>query len=98
MKVALDTNTLAYAEGVNPDSDLDVPARALLAEIGHNNIVVPVQVVGELFRVLVRKARRTPAEAKAAVEIWLTGYQGIETTRTAVDAALALAAASAGAG
>lgn len=56
MKVAIDTNVLACAEGVNG------PARHqqsldMLRRLPADDVVVPVQVLGELFNVLVRKAK-----------------------------------------
>src|SRR5271166_769050 len=45
------------------------------------------QVLGELFHVLVRKARRSVADARRAVQIWRDAYAVIATT----DAILALA-------
>ena len=60
MRVALDTNILVYAEGIDGPvrqaAALDV-IDALAAE----EIILPVQALGELFRVLTRKARLTPA-------------------------------------
>ena len=74
MKVALDTNILAHAEGVNGaarrNAALDLVQR-LPAEVA----IIPVQVLGELFNVLVRKAGRTRAEARDAL-LKLLGHVG----------------------
>jgi predicted nucleic acid-binding protein len=55
MRIAIDTNILAYAEGVGDvarrDSALD-----LLKRLPPEIIIIPVQVLGELFRVLTGKA------------------------------------------
>ena len=64
--VCLDTNVLAYAEGVN-DSGRQACALDILARLPIGATVIPVQVLGELFRVLTRKAQRTPADARAAI-------------------------------
>ena len=67
MRVALDTNILAYAEGINgakhPDAALD-----LVHRLPQEATVIPVQVLGELFNVLVRKAGkpRSPCGHNAA--------------------------------
>jgi predicted nucleic acid-binding protein len=57
MKIALDTNVLAYAEGANGaamrDSALDIIQR-----LPQESVVLPAQTLGELFNVLVRKVRR----------------------------------------
>ncbi len=63
VKIALDTSVLAYAEGVNGTENRGVAlklVRHLPAEIA----IVPVQVFGELFNVLVRKAGRARGEAQ----------------------------------
>ena len=60
MKVALDTNVLAYAEGTNGAAMRD-KALELIQRLQPRAIVLPVQTLGELFNVLVRKAKRRPA-------------------------------------
>lgn len=90
MRVALDTNVLAYAEGVNDadkrDTVLDI-ARTLPQE----TIVIPVQVLGELFNVLVRKAGRSRADAREAILGWRDTYPVVETTPEVMLAAADLA-------
>jgi predicted nucleic acid-binding protein len=54
MRVALDTNVLAYAAGVNELERRDV-ALDLLGRLDERDTLLPVQVLGELFRVLVGK-------------------------------------------
>jgi predicted nucleic acid-binding protein len=60
MRIGLDTNVLAYAEGVNGagmrDKTLD-----LIQRLPMGAVVIPVQALGELFNVLVRKAKLRPA-------------------------------------
>jgi hypothetical protein len=79
MRLALDTNILVYAEGLN-DATRKAQARELLSKLARADVVLPVQVAGELFRVLVRKARRTPAEARLAVEGWQDLFGSEPTT------------------
>src|ERR1017187_10457061 len=43
-------------------------------------VVLPVQTLGELFNVLVRKAKRRPARARAAVLSWRDAYHMVETS------------------
>ena len=93
MRFALDTNILVYAEGVN-DAARKTQARDLLSRLVHADVVLPVQVAGELFRVLVRKARRTPADARLAVESWQDLFGAEPTTPTAFAVAMALASGS----
>ena len=66
MKIALDTNVLAYAEGAN-GAAMRNKALELIQRLPQGAIVLPVQTLGELFNVLVRKAKRRPARARAAV-------------------------------
>ena len=91
MRFALDTNVLVYAEGLN-DSIHKAQARELLDKLARTDVVVPVQVAGELFRVLVRKGRRSPADARIAVESWRELFDFEPTTESAFDAAMALSA------
>ena len=55
MRVALDTNILAYAEGVNRAARKKA-ALDVIEKLSAENTFLPVQVLGELFHVLVRKA------------------------------------------
>lgn len=81
MKVALDTNILIYAEGLNGaerrDKTLD-----LLRRIPPGALVVPVQVLGEVFHVLVRKAGRTREDAANVLATW---SDAAETQATGAD-------------
>jgi predicted nucleic acid-binding protein len=53
VRIALDTNVLANAEGLNGAARRDA-AVALVRRLPQEAAVVPVQVLGELFNVLVR--------------------------------------------
>ena len=79
MKVALDTNLLAYAEGVNT-SELRDAAVDVIRRLPNDAPVLPVQVIGELFSVLVRKGRRSREQAHKAILVWCDSYPLIETT------------------
>lgn len=88
MKVALDTNVLAYAEGVNSGEKRDV-ALHLARQLPQSSIIIPVQVLGELFNVLVRKAGRSRSEAREVLLSWRDTFTVMPTTPetmiTAVD-------------
>jgi predicted nucleic acid-binding protein len=62
MKIALDTNVLAYAEGTNGVAMRD-KTLSLMERLPPDAVVLPVQTLGELFNVLVRKAKRRPTRA-----------------------------------
>lgn len=90
MKVALDTNILAYAEGVN-GADRATAARGLVQRLPLDAVVLPVQVLGELFNVLVRKAKWTPDAARTAILSWHDTFAVIDTSMVIMAAAADLA-------
>ena len=90
MRVALDTNILAYAEGVNGAS-LKKAALDLVNKLPQASVALPVQTLGELFHVLVRKAGRPPADARAAILSWRNAFALIETSAEIMLAASDLA-------
>lgn len=57
MKLALDTNVLAYAEGTSGRPKKD-EALDLIQKLPAGTAVLPAQTLCELFNVLVRKARK----------------------------------------
>lgn len=79
MKVALDTNILAYAEGVN-GGPMKEAALDLLSHLPHATVMLPVQVLGELFQVLVKKAKRSPIQARDAILGWRDAFPLIDTS------------------
>lgn len=79
MRVALDTNILAYAEGVH-GAAMKRTALELVEKIPEGAALLPVQTLGELFNLLVRKAGRTPAKARKAILSWKDAFPGIETS------------------
>ncbi|MBU6470785.1 MAG: PIN domain-containing protein [Gammaproteobacteria bacterium] len=91
MRVALDTNVLAYAEGIGSEDKRDSTLKVLEA-LDASSMVLPAQVLGELFRVLTGKAGRTALEARAAVLSWADGYPVAESTWSAFGAAFDLCA------
>ena len=90
MKIALDTNILAYAEGVNGAS-MKTTALDLVTRLPQASVVLPVQILGELFQVLVRKAGRSPAKARAAILSWRDSFALMDTSAEAMLAAADLA-------
>ena len=90
MKVALDTNILAYAEGVNDGEKRDIIVE-LLRGLPQGAVVVPVQVLGELCNVLTRKAGRSRAEARGALLGWSDAFATAATTPEVMIAAADLA-------
>jgi predicted nucleic acid-binding protein len=79
IKVALDTNILVYIEGVNGAARRK-DAAEVVAQLPRENTFVPVQVLGELFRVLIRKAKYKPESARIAVLNCVEIFRTIETS------------------
>ncbi len=91
MRVALDTNILAYAEGINGEARKSA-ALELLQRLPAGSVLLPVQTLGELFQLLVRKVNRTRTQARAAILSWRDAYPLIETSETVIVGAAELAA------
>ncbi len=89
MLLALDTNVLAYAEGLN-DAARRVAAVSLLRKLSPASVYVPAQALGELFYVLVKKTGIRHREARAAVLRWHDQYSLIETSSTVLLSAMEL--------
>lgn len=91
MRVALDTNVLVYAEGMN-GTERQAIAAGILRDLTENEIVIPAQALAELFTVLVRKARRPAREAREAVIGWHDACLVAETSSAILLDAMELAA------
>jgi predicted nucleic acid-binding protein len=91
MRLTLDTNVLAYAEGVNGAQGKKT-ALEIIEKLPGDTTFLPVQVLGELFHVLVRKAGRSPERARAAILSWHDAFPLIETSPAVLFAAADLAA------
>jgi predicted nucleic acid-binding protein len=89
--VALDTNILAYAEGVN-DAARQAKALELIASLPTGRAILPVQVLGELFRVLTAKIKRPVTEVRAAILSWRDAMPVHDTTDQALLSAMDLVA------
>ena len=91
----VDTNVLAYAEGLNDGTRRD-EAVALLEALAPETTFLPVQTLGELFNVLVHKAgsdsiRNYPKLAIPPLPELIASYEAIAApVRPARVAALAL--------
>lgn len=90
MRVALDTNVLVYAEGVN-GKDMKNKAVALLSALPASAVLVPTQVFAELYNVLVRKGKQSLTAAEESVIQWRNQYSCIDTSASVLDASLELA-------
>jgi len=81
--IAIDTNVLLYAEGLEraPADALKVEAaREMLDRLGHHGFVLPVQVLGELFSVLIRRGGLDRAAAQRVVTGWRASAVAVPPT------------------
>ena len=90
MRIALDTNILAYAEGVG-DKPRCSMAINLLERLPQEVILLPAQILGELFRVLTGKAGRDPGSSREAIMSWVDSYETADSSWTAFQSAIDLA-------
>jgi predicted nucleic acid-binding protein len=89
MLVALDTNVLVYAEGINGKARQG-EALALVGKLAGESTLIPVQVLGELFNVLTGKAGQSPDAARTAVLRWGDAFPLIETSSSVLLLAMDL--------
>lgn len=87
-RIALDTNVLVYAEGAN-DLHKKQKIKATLDALSSFEVLIPVQVIGELFNVLTRKFGRSADSAHTSILAWHDSYGFIdireETTFAAIE-------------
>ena len=86
---ALDTNVLVYAEDVNGAAKKRI-ALELVERLSPESTMIPVQALGELFHVLVRKARWTRRDAERSVLAWGDVFPLIDTSSSVMLAAMML--------
>ena len=91
MDIALDTNVLAYAEGVG-DPQRQAQALDLIERLSPTRVRLPAQVLGELVRVLYGKAGRSRADARQAALEWADGFTVLDSSWPAMLGALDLCA------
>ena len=91
MKAALDTNVLAYAEGLGDEPRCE-RARTLVARVAVEQVLLPAQALGELFRVLTGKAGFSAAAARTALLSWSDSFEVADSTWSAFQGALDIVA------
>jgi len=87
MRVALDTNILAYAEGFG-DARRCAAARDLVARLQVSAVLLPAQTLGELYRVMTGKGGVAPRDARTAVMSWADAFEVADSTWFAFQFAL----------
>ncbi|RJP84227.1 MAG: PIN domain-containing protein [Desulfobacteraceae bacterium] len=89
MRVALDTNILAYAEGVG-DAPRCALAIKLIEKLPAELVLLPAQTLGELFRVLTGKAKREAGLTRVAIMTWADSFEVADSSWSAFQAAMDL--------
>jgi len=89
MRAALDTNILAYAEGLGDELRCGTAVR-LIEQLPANRVLLPAQTLGELFRVLTGKAQRSPNAAREAILGWADSFEVVDSTWPAFQSAFDL--------
>jgi predicted nucleic acid-binding protein len=92
MRAALDTNLLVYAEGFGDETRVGA-IRLLLDQLREADLLVPLQCLGELYRVLTGKAGRPARQAQEAVLAWMDAYPVVESNAAAWRGAMDLCVA-----
>ena len=91
MRAALDTNVLAYAEGLGDLRRCDL-ARTLVAQLPVDRVLLSAQTLGELYRVLTGKAAVGAEQARAALLSWADSFAVVDSTWPAFQSAFDIAA------
>lgn len=89
MRIAIDTNILAYAEGIGDAARRDASLE-LLNRLPAGNVVLPAQTLGELFRVLTGKAKCLPDVSRMRIQQWADSFDVADSTWSAFQAAFDL--------
>jgi predicted nucleic acid-binding protein len=89
MRAALDTNILAYAEGVGDDGRC-ASAIKLIEQLPAEFVLLPAQTLGELYRVLTGKANRNATAAREAILGWADSFEVADSSWSAFQSALDL--------
>jgi len=95
LRIAVDTNILVYAERLEraaADATKIERTGRMIARIDPSTLIVPAQVLGELYNVLTRRGAVAPRAARQAVEEWAELGQVVATNADLVNAATDLAA------
>ena len=89
MRVALDTNVLVYAEGFGDDVRCQ-SAGELIAKLKPTDLIVAVQVLGELSRVLTSKMKKSGSEVRDLLLSWSDSVVVADTTWSSFQSAMDL--------
>lgn len=91
-RMGLDTMLLVYAEGADGESNR-LKATNLIASLASQPLILPTQVLGELYNVLTRKRGVSREEARARALAWTSCFETAAASSDVFGLALDLAAA-----
>jgi predicted nucleic acid-binding protein len=81
VRVAFDSNVLLYAEGLNGPAQQQQAASVIdLVRRSQADLVIPVQVLGEVFAVLRRKSGWPPDKVRQSLVDWRASGAIVPTT------------------
>jgi predicted nucleic acid-binding protein len=89
VRLAFDTNILAYAEGLGDEKRCRL-AISLVEQLADNHVILPAQALGELTRILTIKAQRPTKQVRTAVLGWADSYDVAGSSWQAFAAAIDL--------
>jgi predicted nucleic acid-binding protein len=89
MRIALDTNILAYAEGLGDEARCAAAYR-LIEQLPADQVLLPAQILGELSRVLTGKAKRSAKSTREAILGWADSFEVVDSTWPAFQSAFDL--------
>jgi predicted nucleic acid-binding protein len=90
VRVALDTNVLAYAEGTN-GPEMKEAALRLIHRLPVSSVVLPVQALGETVQRAGAPSEAPGHERRAAILGWRDAYPAIDTSSAVMLSAADLA-------
>jgi predicted nucleic acid-binding protein len=91
LKAGIDSNVILYGEKYEDGGRYDTVRQ--IGQVAGAEIIVCVLVLGEVYRVLTRKAKRDPMLAADTVLAWTQSFGTCDVTLSGLEEALTLSAA-----
>jgi predicted nucleic acid-binding protein len=91
MLIALDSNIIAYAEGIG-DKLRCQRASSIIQALPSQSILIPSQSLLELMYVLRRKARKSPSDAQIILQRWINANKTANGSSASLQMAADIAA------
>lgn len=88
MRIAIDSNVFGYAAGIGSDAAKRDTAGRWLKGVRAADVVMPSQVAGEFYNILVKKGGTPPILARKIVQDWADVFGLAVPTQTTMRSAL----------